>query len=549
MQRGLSKAVKKAVVKNHLQGFNPIDNAKSSGAKLTPEEVEGIVGEFGADANSLGLDVAAKEYGVGSIAKDLGEIARFKKENEVDFSEILEGAKIASTLKKFGAGMPEFEQFLSGVYSRSLEKGYTPNEIISQSSKLEALERKYGMAFEKLRENFEETGRALNSKKKEIADIETEIVQVIKKKSDLLSRYSLDEQKIQDYAATKQELLNLGLDLSNLPEIKNFLVSLKNSNFDSGEIIAKLNSISDLQAQKSKIQQEVIIAKREMDEKKQLLGEIQKQVEKFSKQKADIEAYSELRASGVDAKRMQEWNKIIQASNLDFGAIEGELRNQGNLKALEEKIGAKIKDLLAEELRLNQSIAHLSKEKQNLELSAKAIKDTALNEIAALGEKIILSLSSLNEQAQSKVEQAAERGIKSIDEINSTSNKAIKGVGETALSEVQATVSSLKASTTEFTEELRTAIERAGPDIKGVAAALDAGERIGKYRNIVPLLELMDGSVKADESEALIAMWNLTSRFNAWLENQYPNAKREMSKPLTELLESINKEIQRVGGE
>ncbi|MFI5420579.1 MAG: hypothetical protein ACHQ1H_06390, partial [Nitrososphaerales archaeon] len=423
--------MKKAVVKNHLLGLDPTDNAKSSGAKLTPDEVNIIVDEFGSDAEQRGLDTVAKDYGVSSIAKDLAEVARFKKENKFEFSEILEGAKIASTLKKFGAGMPEFEQFLGAVYSRSLEKGYTPNEIISQSGKLEALEKKYGMAFEKLRETYEETGRALASKKKEISDIEIEIVQVIKKKSDLLSRYSLDEQKIQDFAATKQVLVSLGLDVGNLQGVKNFLVSIKNSNFDASDVISKLNSVSDLQTQKSKIQQEVSLAKREMEEKKQLLGEIQKQVEKFSKQKADIEAYSELRSSGIDAKRMQEWNQIIKASNLDFGAIEGELRNQANLKALEDKVSTKIKDLLAEELRLNQSITHLSQERQNLELSTKAIKESTLNEIAAMSEKILSSLSTLNEQAHSKLEETAQQGIKSIEEIRGTSDKEIKLVGET----------------------------------------------------------------------------------------------------------------------
>ena len=82
-----------------------------------------------------------------------------------------------------------------------------------------------------------------------------------------------------------------------------------------------------------------------------------------------------------------------------------------------------------------------------------------------------------------------------------------------------------------------------------MGSALEAGEKIGKYRNILPLLQLMDGGGSADESEALIAMWNLTSRFNAWLENHYPKAKKSMSQPLGELLESINGEIQRVGGE
>ena len=78
--------------------------------------------------------------------------------------------------------------------------------------------------------------------------------------------------------------------------------------------------------------------------------------------------------------------------------------------------------------------------------------------------------------------------------------------------------------------------------------AIEVGEKIGKYRNILPLLQLMDGNSHGDDSEALIAMWNLTSRFNTWLEANHP-AKKEISEPLSQLIDSINDEIQRVGGE
>jgi hypothetical protein len=276
VQRGLSKTVKKVVLKNHLQGMDQLENAKSSGTKLTPEEINNVIDEVGADAEKRGLEAVSKDYGISNITKDLAAGARFGKENKIEFSAMVEGGKIAFALRKFGAGMPEFEQFLSSVYSRSLEKGYTPNQIIAQSAKLESLEKKYGMAFEKLKDNYDETGRSLASKKKEISDLESELVQVAKRKSDLMARYSLDEQKIQDFANVKQQLLALGLDVNNLQGIKNFLLALKNGNFDSKEILSRLNSISDLQAQKARIQQDVSTAKKELDEKKTLLTEVQK---------------------------------------------------------------------------------------------------------------------------------------------------------------------------------------------------------------------------------------------------------------------------------
>lgn len=641
MQRGLSKSVKKAVVKNHLQGMNESENTKSvgssaSGQKLTTEEIDSVIEEFNSEASTKGLDSASKDYGVSGIVKELSEMARFKRDNDLEFSSILEGSRIAGTLKKFGAGMPEFEQFLDSVYARSLERGFTPNEIISQSSKLQSLEKKYGTTYDVLRTNFEELGKSVAAKKKEKSDLEAEISQITKKKAETLARHSLDEQKIQDYLDAKQQLAALGLDIVTLPNMKNFLVALKNEKFDPREIMNKLNSIGDLQSQRIRSLQEAKTAKDDLDSKKIYLAEIKKleesklsfdQIERirslvtrisldhkiepsqaygrfeqdilqnynvvlglkpevarledakkrleaeisakknefetlevgakdrikklderYSKQKEEIEAYSELRALGIDGKRILSWNQIIKSANLDYGAIEGELRNQGNLKNLEDKTSAKIKELMSQEIKLTQAVAELNSDKEKIEASIQTVKDNALSGIEELRVRILSSLSNLQEKAQSGLEETSRGGQKSLDELKTSVEQQIKQSSATAISEMSSTVTDLKSSVSDFSKELKDTISGASTEIKNVGVALEAGEKIGKYRNVLPLLQLIDGSGTQDESEALIAMWNLSSRFNAWLENQYPGEKRDISEPLTRLLESINNEIQRVGG-
>ena len=561
MQRGLSKSVKKAVVKNHLQGLNERENAKSAsdavtGPKLSTDEVDSVIREFDSEAAKRGLEETSKDYGVSSVTKELSEIARLKREQKLEFSSLLEGTRIAGTLKKFGAGTPEFEQFLNSVYSRSIEKGYTPNEIISQSSKLQALEKKHGMDFEALKSNFEDLGKAIAAKKKEKADLENDIAQASKKKADLLARYSLDEQKLQDLAAAKQQLSAFGFDVAHLVNLKNFLLAARNENFDPKEISAKLNSIGDLQTQKTKVQQEVKGVKEELDSKKKELDaleftskdRIKKLDERFAKQKEEIDAYSELRATGVDGKRILSWNQIMKAANVDYGTIEGELRNQGNLKNLEDRTSAKIKELVAEEIRLGQSIAQLKSEKEKIETSIQTIKESALNGIEELRGKVLSSIQSMKEKAEADLETTARDSQKSLEEMRSNSEQQLKQASETALSDMRSTVTELKSNADEFSKGLKDSLSEASPEIRNVAQALEAGEKIGKYRNILPLLQLIDGSGTKDESEALIAMWNLSSRFNAWLENQYPGEKRDISEPLLRLLESINNEIQRVGG-
>jgi hypothetical protein len=561
VQRGLSKSVKKVVVKNHLQGLDERENAKNvsasaSGSKLSTDEVDSVIKEFDEDVSKKGLDFASKDYGVSGLAKELSEIARFKREKDLEFSSILEGAHIAGTLKKFGAGTPEFEQFLNSVYSRSVEKGYTPNEIISQSSKLQTLEKKYGMGFEALRSNFEELGKSLAPKKKEKSDLESEISQLSKKKAELLARFSLDEQKLQDYANTKQQLSTFGFDVAQLQNLKNFLLAARNEKFDAKEIAEKLNLIGDLQIQKMKLQQEVKGVKEEIDSRKKELDAIEFTAkdriknleERYSKQKEEVAAYSELRAMGIDGKRILSWNQIMKSANVDYGIIEGELRNQGNLKNLEDKTSAKIKELVSEEIRLGQSISELKSQKEKIEASIQAIKDSAVSGIEELRAKVLSSMSNMKEKAETDLETTARESQKSLEELKTTTEQQLKLVSETALSDMKSTVSELKLSAEDFSKVLKDSLSQAGSEIKNVGMSLEAGEKIGKYRNIMPLLQLIDGSGAQDESEALIAMWNLSSRFNAWLENQYPGEKKEISEPLMRLLESINNEIQRVGG-
>ena len=561
MQRGLSKSVKKVVVKNHLQGLNESENAKIASSsvsdpKLTTDEVDSVIKEFDSEVSKKGLDSVSKDYGVSNITKELSEIARFKRENEIEFSSIMEGSRIASTLKKFGAGLPEFEEFLDSVYARSLEKGYTPNEIISQSSKLQALEKKYGMGYDALRTSFDDLGKALSSKKKEKGDLESEIAQVSKKKSDLLVRHSLDEQKIQDYVNAKQQLSTFGFDIVDIQNVKNLLIALKNEKFEAKDILNKLNSFEDLQSQKAKIQQEVKKMREDLESNKKELEALEATSnqklkaldEKYTKQKQDIEAYSELRALGVDGKRILAWDQIMRSANLDYGVVEGELRNQNNLKNLEDRTSAKIKELVAEEIKLTESISELRKEKENIETSIQTVKESALAGIEDLRSKILESIASLSSKAEVDLQESAHAGQKSIQDLRNSTEEQIKQVTQTVLSEVKSTTVELQSSTTEFSKELKDSISQASTEIKSVGLALEAGEKIGKYRNILPLLQLIDGNGTQDESEALIAMWNLSSRFNAWLENQYPGEKREISEPLTRLLESINNEIQRVGG-
>ena len=106
---------------------------------------------------------------------------------------------------------------------------------------------------------------------------------------------------------------------------------------------------SRLEENKKRIEAEISSKRKDLETAEAAISDkIKKLDEKYSKQKEDIEAYNQLRALGIDGKRILSWNQIIKSANLDYGIIEGELRNQGNLKGLEDKTSGKIKELMTE---------------------------------------------------------------------------------------------------------------------------------------------------------------------------------------------------------
>ena len=109
---------------------------------------------------------------------------------------------------------------------------------------------------------------------------------------------------------------------------------------------------SRLEENKRRIEAEISTKKKDLESVEATVSDkIKKLDEKYSKQKEEVEAYNQLRALGIDGKRILSWNQIMKSANLDYGTIEGELRNQANLKGLEDKTSAKIKELVAEELK------------------------------------------------------------------------------------------------------------------------------------------------------------------------------------------------------
>ncbi len=108
------------------------------------------------------------------------------------------------------------------------------------------------------------------------------------------------------------------------------------------------------------------------------IGKLSEIESRYQSKKAEIQAYSELRAMGIEGSRIMSWHQLILDNGLDFGVLESELKKQGDLRTLEEETSNKIKELQDQERLLASSVSGLTEQKRILESSISSIKEGAI---------------------------------------------------------------------------------------------------------------------------------------------------------------------------
>lgn len=498
------------------------------------------------------------------------------------------------------------EKFLRSLFAKASEKGYTPTQLVNQCVKIDQLEKKYSKTFDELKVDFDQLGKDISASTKKLKELEDKISETQKKKSDVIREYSVEEKRVRGYVDARAELLAIGFPVDDLAKVKTSLFSMKNENYDPQSIIEKLNSIQDLEARKSSLEAELSAANGDLREKKALvvqlrqmqqaglsisqierirdivtkisarrginpdqavgnfendvlknydlalglegevmrlqetksslaaefeerkksydskekstLEKIQELESKYESSREEINAYSELRAMGVNEKRILAWHQIISDKGLDWGALESELRKLGSLISFEEEASRRLAGLQDQERVLAASVSGLKEQKDILESSISSIKDQTLSELENSRSAILSSVSQMAEE--------------------------MKKSSDLTKNDFNATLSDLKNAAASFSGDLNDVIKKAQEETKKQSELLETAEKIGKYEALLPLLKLNeDGNVS--ETEALVAMWNLTNIFIQWYEKKPTHV--ETATLMKRMLSSLNMEIQTVG--
>ena len=130
----LETSIRNQVIRLHFQGYgrNEIGRKiRRIHRSFSPASVTNIISEFEQIVNSEGLESAAERYGVSELVLELHEISMTLRENKLEISECIEGARTEKKLKDLGVNVENFGQFVK-FYEKTQPENYDPATIIQK---------------------------------------------------------------------------------------------------------------------------------------------------------------------------------------------------------------------------------------------------------------------------------------------------------------------------------------------------------------------------------------------------------------------------------
>ena len=458
------------------------------------------------DFEQLGMEIAAKTRKVEELEEAIAATQKKKadmmREYGVDEKSIKEYVEARAKLSTMGLRVDELPKIKTFLFSIKNED-YDPNTVIQKLNTISDLEGR--------KSALEAQVAAVNG------DLQEKKVLLIQLRQLQHSGMSVEQiERLRDLVSkiSSRRGINADQAMNHFQEdvVKNYDLALGLE----GDVMRLQETKNSLSSEFEERRKGLEAGVKSVEEK---LAELES---KYEGKKAELQAYSDLLASGVDGSRILLWQQLISSQGLDYGVIESELKQHGDLKKLEEEARNRISDLEFRESKLQASISELTAQKQTLESSIYTVKDGAIKELESSRSAMVSSLSQMSEEAKHALD----------------SSKV----------DLKAAVSEASGAVSEFSNNLKSVLQNAEAELKNLSVVVEAAEKIGKYEAIMPFLKLNDNG-QVSETEALFALWNMSNIFMQWFEKQNNVSSRfETVELLKKMLASLNQEIQTVRG-
>lgn len=216
---------------------------------------------------------------------------------------------------------------------------------------------------------------------------------------------AIEVRKVQQTGLSVEQIERLRDVISKISARRGISVDQAMSHFESDVLnnydlaLGLEGEVMRLQETKRSVASEVEEARKKIElNEKESLSKMTELETRYQNTRAEIQAYSELRASGIDGTKILALNELITKLELDYGVVMAELRDHGNLVALKDKTSKELAAIREEVKALAASVNGLKEQKQFLESSVVSIGETVTEEL----ESVRTSLVPLVSQAISE---------------------------------------------------------------------------------------------------------------------------------------------------
>lgn len=545
-QRGEGNDAQDAAKQKSAIPADKVATATSPSTQETKEKKEDAKSSLAAFVSSA----AERGYSPAKLARLCSRIDALQKKYNLDYEEL--AAKFQETGKEFNSKSRELEAIRREIevtkknQGELLKKYYVEEKQVQDYVEAKDALNQFGVDMDKL---SGVKGFLIGLKKSNYDP--AVVIEKLKAIGDLESRRGTLQSEINvlsgELRAKKTLLMQLrrmqetGLGVAQMERIRDIVAKISSghginpeesfSRFEQ-DVLKYYNVVLGLETEVEMLTENKEALNREWDVKlagleekeKALLENNRKLEEKFESNGEVIKAYRELVTNGVGEEKILAWEKLIRESGIASEVLDREIRECGNLSSVESETKTRIGELEARKNELEVTLSELSTKQKAVEESLAKFQETSMAQIESTSSKVISSILDARKEAELATQQSK--------------------------TDLGAMLGDLSKSASDVSTELKGALRELEPQLKNVSQAIEAARLIGKYEAVLPILKLADTSQpysRMNETEAMIAMWNLSNIFNAWLGNHSTGGKKEIRELLRDVIEAIDSEIQRVG--